>query len=267
MIVVDPTLLTVESLARAAVILAVGLLLLFSSIVSIVVLISNKTLHDCIGYFLISLACADLLLAIVIVPLSMYSSLSPDWHFWGDNSPVCKATAYLHIVVIAATIYTIAWVAVDRHSAFMKPSRYESDHTLTRCKCWIAFSWATAVLTSLPILITSMEVNYHPEFEMCVLNWRSTMAYSLTLGVMVIGPATCTVIFTTCSVVSALQKPEELEDIQKTIIENDRNFIVTVFTFIVFALSWMPIIVLLLLPANLVPPSDAATMKYATGYA
>jgi uncharacterized membrane protein HdeD (DUF308 family) len=159
MLVVDPTTITVETLARSAVILAVGLLLLVSSIISIVVLISNRTLHDCIGYFLISLASADLICAIFIVPLSMYSSLSPEWHFIENDSVICKITAYLQIVVLTATIYTFAWVSVDRYSAFMKPSRYESDHTLTRCKCWIAFSWVTAILIACPIIITKMEVS------------------------------------------------------------------------------------------------------------
>ncbi|KAE9549004.1 hypothetical protein FO519_007777 [Halicephalobus sp. NKZ332] len=264
MLVVDPTLLTVESLARAAVILAVGLLLFFSSVISIVVLISNKTLHDCIGYFLISLACADLLSATCIIPLSMYSSLHPDWRFWEDNSPICKVSAYLHIVVLCSTIYTFIWVAVDRHSAFMKPSRYDSEHTLTRCKCWIAFSWVSAILIALPILITKMEAQYHQEFEMCVIKVeRPTIAYSLTLAVLVIGPVLGTIVFTAYSVGRALKRPEELEDIQRTIIDNDRNFIVTVFTMVVFVLSWMPIVILLMLPSSWVPPEDASTMKFA----
>lgn len=45
----------------------------------------------------------------------------------------------------------------SRYSAFMKPSRYESEHTLTRCKCWIAFTWLTALLGALPI-VAKMEV-------------------------------------------------------------------------------------------------------------
>uniref|UniRef100_A0A7E4UWV0 G_PROTEIN_RECEP_F1_2 domain-containing protein n=1 Tax=Panagrellus redivivus TaxID=6233 RepID=A0A7E4UWV0_PANRE len=263
MLVVDPTLLTVEALARAAVILAVGLLLLLSATISITVLISNKTLHDCIGYFLISLACNDLICALFLVPLSMYSSLSPGWNFFDDNSPICKVSAYLQLVTLACTIYTFAWVSVDRYSAFMKPSRYESDHTLTRCKCWIAFTWVTATLIVCPVVITKMEVNYHAELELCVLNWSSTVAYSLTLAVLVIGPSLCTIIFTSASVFSALQRPEELEDIQKVIIDNDKNFVVTMFTVICFILSWSPFVILNLLPVSLMPAADMATIKFA----
>ena len=50
----DPTLLSADSLARAAVILAVGLLLLFSSIVTIIILLNNENLKDVIGFYLVS---------------------------------------------------------------------------------------------------------------------------------------------------------------------------------------------------------------------
>uniref|UniRef100_A0AC34FPR4 G-protein coupled receptors family 1 profile domain-containing protein n=1 Tax=Panagrolaimus sp. ES5 TaxID=591445 RepID=A0AC34FPR4_9BILA len=193
----------------------------------------------------------------------MYSSLSPEWHFIENDSAICKITAYLQVVVLTATIYTFAWVSVDRYSAFMKPSRYESDHTLIRCKCWIAFSWSTAVLIACPIIITKMEVIYHPEFELCVLNWSSAVAYSITLAVLVIGPSLCTIIFTASSVFRALQKPEELEDTQKSIIENDRNFVVSVFVMICFALSWLPIIITQFLPSTLLSSADVGTMKFA----
>jgi hypothetical protein len=181
----DPTLLSVENLARAAVILAVGLLLLVSSIISIIVLISNRSLHDCIGYFLISLASADLICAIFIIPLSMYSSLSPEWHFFEKDSSICKITAYLQVVVLVATIYTFAWVSVDRYSAFMKPSRYESDHTLTRCKCWIAFSWATAILISCPIIITKMEVCFEKFIQEKIINFRSIIIQNLNFAFLI----------------------------------------------------------------------------------
>lgn len=51
---VDPELLTADALARAAVILAVGILLLVSSLTTIIILCSNSNLHDVIGCYLVS---------------------------------------------------------------------------------------------------------------------------------------------------------------------------------------------------------------------
>lgn len=92
------------------------------------------------------------------MPLSIYSALSPTWNFDGDTSWVCKSSVYVQIVLLASSVYTFAWIGVDRYAAFMKPSRYEYEHTLTRCKCWIAFSWFTSILLAIPIMVAKMEV-------------------------------------------------------------------------------------------------------------
>ncbi|CAK5074383.1 unnamed protein product [Meloidogyne enterolobii] len=108
------------------------------------------------------------------------------------------------------------------------PSRYEAVHTLTRCKCWILFSWITALLLACPVLITKMEANYSSHLELCLLNWSSsTLAYSLTLGILVCLPSLCTVAFTGCAIFTAMQKPDELEDIQRSILETDQNFVIS----------------------------------------
>ncbi|KAI6244115.1 G-PROTEIN-RECEP-F1-2 domain-containing protein [Aphelenchoides fujianensis] len=259
----DSSQLSAESLARTAVIVGVLVLLLFSSITSIIIILANRNLNDVTGYYLISLATADLLWAVFIVPLSVYSSLVPDWNFMGDDSLLCKSSAYLQIVILTSTLFTFGWISVDRYSAFTKPSRYESEHTLTRCKCWIAFSWLTAVLAALPVIVAKMEANYYQEYEFCVLNWSSAAAYSITLSVLVLVPSLCTIVFTTGAIISAIRKPAELEDIQRTALQTDQNFFVTLFVVIAFFLAWLPIVVVHFIPSALMHPADKANMKFA----
>ncbi|RCN43498.1 hypothetical protein ANCCAN_10506 [Ancylostoma caninum] len=76
----------------------------------------------------------------------------------GDNSLVCKGSAYLQIALFCSTVYTFAWICIDRYSAMMKPSRY-ADQSLTRCKCWIVFSWLTSLLLCCPIVVAQMQVS------------------------------------------------------------------------------------------------------------
>uniref|UniRef100_A0A914MWI9 G-protein coupled receptors family 1 profile domain-containing protein n=1 Tax=Meloidogyne incognita TaxID=6306 RepID=A0A914MWI9_MELIC len=203
----------------------------------------------------ISLSIADLLCSLLIVPFSLYSSVRPNWAFAGDNSLICKYTVYLHLVLITSTLFTFSWIS---------PSRYEAVHTLTRCKCWILFSWITALLLACPVLITKMEANYSSHLELCLLNWSSsTLAYSLTLGILVCLPSLCTVAFTGCAIFTAMQKPDELEDIQRSILETDQNFVITLFILISFVLSWLPLIIFQFLPSQLFDNNDAGVMKFA----
>ncbi|KAI6191631.1 Dopamine/Ecdysteroid receptor [Aphelenchoides bicaudatus] len=255
----DASNLSADVLTKAAVIFCVLILLLFSSITTIYVVLRH--LRDATNFYIVSLAFSDLLWASFIVPLSVYSSLVPGWNFMGDNSILCKSSAYLQIVIMTSTMYIFSWLSVDRYSAFMKPSRYDSDHTPTRSVLWVFFTWLTALLGSIPAL-TKMEANYYNEFELCVLNWSSATAYSITLAVLVIVPSLCTIIFTTVSIFLAMRKPEELEDVQRSAIETDHNFVVTLFVVISFFLAWLPIIVLHFLPETWTNAADIATMKF-----
>lgn len=252
---------TLEHALRSAVILTVFALLFCTSIVNTLVLWCR--LNDAISLYLISLSMADLLCALLIIPFSLYSSLRPGWAFSGDNSVLCKCTVYVHVVIISSTVFTFAWISVDRYAAFMKPSRYEVVHTMTRCKCWILFSWITSLLLACPILIAKMEANYSAQLELCLLNWSSTMAYSTTLAVLVLLPSVCTVAFTSSAIFSAMNKPDELEDLQRSILETDQNFVISLFILISFVLSWLPIIALQFFPSQLLDHADSAVMRFA----
>uniref|UniRef100_A0A183C4W1 ubiquitinyl hydrolase 1 n=1 Tax=Globodera pallida TaxID=36090 RepID=A0A183C4W1_GLOPA len=251
----------VDHLIRTVLISTVFIFLLGTSVVNIIVLWCRPA--EVISLYMISLSFADLFYSLLIIPFSLYSSLRPGWNFAGDNSALCKCTVYVHVVLICSTVYIFAWISVDRYSAFMKPSRYEVAHTATRCKCWILFSWITSLLIACPILIAKMESKYSPELELCLLNWTSTMAYSVTLGVLVLVPSLCTVAFTSTAIITAMNKPDELEDLQRTILDTDQNFIISLFILISFLLSWLPIIVFQFLPKSLLSQADLSMMQFA----
>uniref|UniRef100_A0A0N5B0G8 G_PROTEIN_RECEP_F1_2 domain-containing protein n=1 Tax=Syphacia muris TaxID=451379 RepID=A0A0N5B0G8_9BILA len=102
----------------------------------------------------LSLSAVDLLCSILVVPASLYSTLVPNWHFMGDNSPSCKCSAFIEAALIVNAAYTYSWIGVDRYAALKRPQRYEVEQTLTKCICWIIFTWVTSTLLPLPILIT-----------------------------------------------------------------------------------------------------------------
>ncbi|UMM43624.1 hypothetical protein L5515_019057 [Caenorhabditis briggsae] len=243
---VDVRSLTAESLGRASLILAVDLLLLVTSILNIFIIAFTPDLSDVIGCYLISLSVADLLTALFVIPLSIYSTLEGTWRIGGDNSMICKSAAYLQIALLCSTIYTFAWICIDRYSAMMKPSRY-SEQSLTRCKCWIIFSWLTSMLLCCPIIVARMQVVFYPDAQLCVLDWSATSAYSVTLLLLVFVPTLVTVFNTGWKIWSAIRNPGVLDDSQRNVVETDPNFVLTGFLFVTFFLSWLPLITLKLL--------------------
>lgn len=84
---------------------------------------------EVINYYFLSLAAADLLNGMLIVPLSVYPALTGHW-IYGDI--VCRVTGYLEVTLWSISVYTFMWISVDRYLAVRKPLRYETVQTKTR---------------------------------------------------------------------------------------------------------------------------------------
>ncbi|CAD6189052.1 unnamed protein product [Caenorhabditis auriculariae] len=245
-----------DYVAHSALILAVDLLLIVTSLLNIFVIAYTPDLYDVIGCYLISLSVADLLSAVIVIPLSVYSTLDVQWRIAGDNSYLCKGAAYAQIALFCSTVYTFAWICIDRYSAMMKPSRY-SEQSLTRCKCWIVFSWLTSILLCCPILVARMQVIFYQDAQLCVLDWTATSAYSMTLLALVFLPTLVTVVNTGYKIVAAMRNPDALDDIQRMVIETDPNFVLTIFLLVSFVLSWLPLLCLKIYEYLVIPQTDS----------
>lgn len=84
---------------------------------------------EVINHYLLSLATADLLCGLIIVPLSVYPALTREW-LYGDVA--CRLVGYLEVTLWSVSIYTFMWISVDRYLAVRKPLRYETVQTKTR---------------------------------------------------------------------------------------------------------------------------------------
>lgn len=84
---------------------------------------------EVINHYLLSLATADLLCGLLIVPLSVYPALTGEW-WYGDLA--CRFVGYLEVTLWSVTVYTFMWISVDRYLAVRKPLRYETVQTKTR---------------------------------------------------------------------------------------------------------------------------------------
>lgn len=84
---------------------------------------------EIINHYLLSLAVADLLCGLLIVPLSVYPTLTGRWEY-GDFA--CRFVGYLEVTLWSVTVYTFMWISVDRYLAVRKPLRYETVQTKTR---------------------------------------------------------------------------------------------------------------------------------------
>jgi hypothetical protein len=198
-----------------------------------------------------------------VTPLSIAAAADVDgeWRMWngaigdeGGGSLACRLEAYIEVVVWTSVVYVFVWMCVDRLTALEKPSRYEMENSSTRCKCWIGFSWLSAVLLACPIVAAQMRTRYDDASYMCMLDWASTTRAfrcaacalsahtdcSVTLAILVLVPTLSAVIGVYYHIFRHMYNPADLEDQQKMLLDTDHNFMVTFFIILSFALSWLP---------------------------
>lgn len=188
-----PAPLTLEALTQAVVIFSLGVAIIISNVLIIATFLNARGSRDVINIYLLSLAVADLLVGVLIVPLSVYPSVVQQW-VYGDA--VCRLVGYLEVTLWNISVFTFMWMAVDRYLAIRKPLRYETIQTRTRCQCWMVFTWISMSMLCCPPLLGFNPPIFDPDAYVCMLNWGDMWAYSATLAILVLGPSLMTIIYT-----------------------------------------------------------------------
>ncbi|XP_011157876.2 RYamide receptor-like isoform X2 [Solenopsis invicta] len=108
----------------------------------VIIMVCKYHLKSVTYYFVINLSVADLLVAIICMPMTISQEISMSWN---QSEFLCKLTSYLQSVSVTASIYTIMAMSIDRYLAIRNPM------TL-RCIC----SQRNIILVIITIWLASM---------------------------------------------------------------------------------------------------------------
>ncbi|CAB3378787.1 Hypothetical predicted protein, partial [Cloeon dipterum] len=235
---------TLEALTQAAIIFSLGVAIVVSNVLIIATFLTAHGPKEVINYYLLSLAVADLLCGLLVVPLSVYPAIVQHW-VYGDM--VCRLTGYVEVTLWSVSVYTFMWISVDRYLAIRKPLRYDTVQTKTRCQCWMAFTWISSCMLCCPPLLNYSKPHFDPEAYVCQLDWDNMMAYSVTMAILVLGPSLITIFYTYGYIFTVMRRvrsgvPIHDREYATALAENLSNpsHIMSFVLICTFWLSWAP---------------------------
>uniref|UniRef100_A0A7N9ALY6 5-hydroxytryptamine (serotonin) receptor 2C, G protein-coupled-like 1 n=1 Tax=Mastacembelus armatus TaxID=205130 RepID=A0A7N9ALY6_9TELE len=191
---------TLESVTRtvikeknwpALLILVIIALTVGGNILVILAVSLEKKLQNATNFFLRSLAVADMLVGILVMPISLINILYD--YAWPLPSALCPIWIYLDVLFSTASIMHLCAISLDRYVAIRNPIEHSRFNSRTKAMMKIAAVWTISIGVSMPIPV----IGLHNEDKVfvngsCVLNEErfiligSFVAFFIPLVIMVV---------------------------------------------------------------------------------
>ncbi|XP_069374756.1 5-hydroxytryptamine (serotonin) receptor 2C, G protein-coupled-like 1 [Paralichthys olivaceus] len=191
---------TQESVTRAVIeeknwpallILVIIALTIGGNILVILAVSLEKKLQNATNFFLRSLAVADMLVGILVMPISLINILYD--YAWPLPSALCPIWIYLDVLFSTASIMHLCAISLDRYVAIRNPIEHSRFNSRTKAMMKIAAVWTISIGVSMPIPV----IGLHNEDKVfvngsCVLNEErfmligSFVAFFIPLVIMVV---------------------------------------------------------------------------------
>eukprot|EP00064_Thunnus_orientalis_P004609 superscaffoldBa00000423_g4621 len=119
----------------------------------------ERKLQNATNYFLMSLAVADLLVGLLVMPIALITVLYNSG--WPLPDFLCPIWLFLDVLFSTASIMHLCAISLDRYIAIKKPIQHIQYKSRAKAMVKIALVWLISICIAIPIPIKGLQ-NYHP---------------------------------------------------------------------------------------------------------
>nr|XP_015214349.1 PREDICTED: trace amine-associated receptor 13c-like [Lepisosteus oculatus] len=127
---------------------AVVILTLCGNLIVIISITHFKQLHTPTNMLVLSLAVADLLVGVFVMPFDMVKLIESCWYF---GSFICSFRTAFSFCLTSVSISSLIFIAIDRYFAVFNPFLYSTKITLNIALFCIVLSWLSSLCYNLSL--------------------------------------------------------------------------------------------------------------------
>ncbi|XP_035625345.1 trace amine-associated receptor 13c-like [Oncorhynchus keta] len=147
--------------------LSIGAVTVFLNILVVISIFHFKRLHTPTNLLILSLAVADLLVGLIVIPVGTVAIMESCW-FLGKY--FCVFYVYISYFILSLSLGNLVLISIDRYVAVCDPLFYHSRITLTRITCCISIIWFCCIIYNAAFIKITVNVEVPRRcFEECFI--------------------------------------------------------------------------------------------------
>nr|XP_056714046.1 melatonin receptor type 1B [Euleptes europaea] len=226
---------------------ALSSVLIFTTVVDVlgnllvvVSVLKNRKLRNPGNAFVVSLALADLAVALYPYPLVLVAIFHNGWSL-GETH--CKLSGFVTGLSVIGSIFNITAIAINRYCYICHSFAYDKVYSGWNTMLYVCLIWVLTVVATVPnFFVGSLE--YDPRIYSCTFTQTASSYY--TIAVVVIHFIVPITIVSFCYLriwILVLQVRRRVKtEVQPRLKPSDlRNFLTMFVVFVIFAFCWAPL--------------------------
>ncbi|XP_019616106.1 PREDICTED: trace amine-associated receptor 9-like [Branchiostoma belcheri] len=180
---------------KATLVSLIGLGLVLGNVFVVVVILRSAALRNYTGYLTVSLACADMLPGLLVIPFSVRPAWTGHWTY---GQTLCMVTTYFSSVCALASTLSLVGLAVNRYILIVHAMKYQSIMGPKLCTAMITAAWVLPAVSFAVSIFGDGRFRYLPNAMLCALDFGGVVPLGFAIAflasvVLVVGVLHCKV--------------------------------------------------------------------------
>lgn len=149
-----------------------------------VVVLRSRALRSITSMFILGLSAADLLVAVVNMPLTVYTIFVGYWTF---SDSACVVIGFINMFTLVLSVMSLCNISINRFFMVCRPSKFKDVYTTRNAVLMILATVICSILLSSPPLFGWSEYVYTSTHSFCFADWVNYRSYAYFMIVCCFG--------------------------------------------------------------------------------